>query len=112
MESSTPLTGSALLGMTTTGHGHRSSSSSPQLPSFSCARGTFQRPALSREAKATEHQHQVISQRLRMQQHLATRKEVRRGIGNLVVTAFVVVAIAMAGYTLHREAQLQQQEVH
>jgi hypothetical protein len=71
-----------------------------------------QRPVLSREAKATEHQHQVISQRLRMQRHVTTQRNAQRGLGNLIVTAFVVVAIAMAGYTLHQEAQLQQQEVH
>jgi len=114
MESSTPPTGSAHQASTNGKPGDHFANGSPRLPLFSSARGTFQRPILSREAKATEHDHQVIRQRLRIHRHLNQQQQQRRRdtYGNLMMTAFILIAIAMAGYSIHREGQMVQQEIH
>ena len=67
---------------------------------------------LSRQAQSTHQQHRLIDQRLRLQRHVDAAAKAdarRRGYGNLVVTAFVVLAVVLAGYTLHAEQRQQQQ---
>lgn len=85
------------------------------LPSFSAGKSHLvdsRCPALGRDFQHTARQYRQIDQRLRLQRHVAAAAQVqagRRALGNLALTLFVVVACAMAAYTLHAEHRQEQQ---
>jgi hypothetical protein len=69
---------------------------------------------LSRDARRTQREHGRICQRYRLQRHLESVSQAdarRRSYGNLVVSLFVVLAVLMAGYTMHVDRQQQQQQL-